>query len=136
MSEVHLGLVILAVDDLDQALRFYRTAFAWPLTVDTPVYVEFQLPAGMRLGLYQREAFKRNFDRPDSDAAIDSVTGTELYFYADNPDAAMRTLAVAGADALSTFKARDWGDNAAYFADSEGNVIVIAQPVDDAASSD
>jgi catechol 2,3-dioxygenase-like lactoylglutathione lyase family enzyme len=46
-----LGLVILAVGDLPRALAFYRSAFGWRQLVDVPVYGEFELPGGMRLGV-------------------------------------------------------------------------------------
>ncbi|MGC4116017.1 MAG: hypothetical protein QM765_15815 [Myxococcales bacterium] len=48
-------LTILAVGDLARAQAFYREAFGWMQPVDIPVYAEFEVPGGMRLGLYQRE---------------------------------------------------------------------------------
>jgi uncharacterized glyoxalase superfamily protein PhnB len=35
----------------------------------------------------------------------------------------------AGARALSPLGPRDWGDEAAYFADPDGNVLVVARPL-------
>ena len=57
-----LGLVILAVGDLPRASTFYRSVFGRMAVIDTPVYSEFELPAGMRLGLYERGAFARAVD--------------------------------------------------------------------------
>ena len=59
-----LSLVILAVRDLSRATRFYSDVFGWSVAVEVPVYVEFALPDGMRLGLYQRDAFIKNTDAP------------------------------------------------------------------------
>ena len=44
-------LTILAVSDLERSKRFYAEAFGWPRSVQVPVYVEHELPGGMRLGL-------------------------------------------------------------------------------------
>jgi uncharacterized glyoxalase superfamily protein PhnB len=38
-------------------------------------------------------------------------------------------LTAAGARVLSPVAPRDWGDDAAYFADPDGNVIVVARPI-------
>jgi catechol 2,3-dioxygenase-like lactoylglutathione lyase family enzyme len=122
-----LGLVILAVADLSRAVRFYRAAFAWPLREETPVYAEFALPAGQRLGLYERAAFARLIGRAPAEAPASGVTGTELYFYPDDVDAAADRLVTAGARRLSGLARRDWGDEAAYFADPDGNVLVVAR---------
>jgi uncharacterized glyoxalase superfamily protein PhnB len=52
----------------------------------------------------------------------------ELYFHADDLHAAMTRVVAAGAHTLSPLAQRDWGDEAAYFADPAGNVVVIARP--------
>lgn len=121
------ALTILAVRNLDASLRFYRQAFGWELPVATPVYAELLLPGGMRLGLYQREAFARNTGEMPSETPPGTITSTELYFYVDQPDEAVAALEAAGARELSPWSKRDWGDDAAYFADPEGNVVVIAR---------
>ena len=53
---------------------------------------------------------------------------TELYFYVDDPDAAIARLRSAGARELSPWAARPWGDEVAYFADPSGNVLAMARP--------
>ncbi len=52
-------LTILAVRDLQRSVRFYAQAFGWPLIEEAPVYREFQLPGGRRLGLYESESYAR-----------------------------------------------------------------------------
>jgi len=44
-------------------------------------------------------------------------------------DRVARFLEAAGARLLSAAAPRDWGDEAAYFADPDGNVLVVARPV-------
>lgn len=58
-----------------------------------------------------------------------SVTSTEIYFRTDEPHIYVSRLEQVGARALSPLTLRDWGDEAAYFADPDGNVIVVARSV-------
>jgi catechol 2,3-dioxygenase-like lactoylglutathione lyase family enzyme len=126
---MRLTLVILAVRDLPQAVQFYHAAFGWPQTVDEPVYAEFTLPADQRLGLYERHAFSRNTGQVPVQIRAGDLTGTELYFSVDNIGEAVARLERAGARQLSALAGRDWGDEAAYFADPDGNVLVLARPL-------
>ncbi|MBI5510723.1 MAG: ester cyclase [Deltaproteobacteria bacterium] len=130
----HHALTILAVRDLALATRFYREAFAWKQIVEAPVYIEFALPGGMRFGLYRRESFAKNTGQMPAPTPTDVITPTELYFYVDEPDAAMTRALSAGARLLSGLSLRDWGDEAAYLADLDGNVIVLARATKNAAA--
>ncbi len=121
-------LTILAVRSLPRAAAFYRAAFGWPSPVEAPVYVEFTLPGDQRLGLYAQEGYTRVVGRPPALVPEGRVGGTELYLHVDDLGAAVRQLEAAGATLLSPATPRDWGDTAAYFADPEGNVLVVAQP--------
>lgn len=128
-TQARLALVILAVHDVSRAARFYEDAFGWRTEVDVPVYREYALPAGMRLGLYRRDAFMKNIgERPVSLRAPEHTLATELYLLVDDLDAAATRLTELGARCLSPIAPRPWGDTAAYFEDPEGNVVVVARP--------
>jgi predicted enzyme related to lactoylglutathione lyase len=126
--QTRLALVILAVADVARAVRFYRAAFEWRVTVDVPVYVEFVLADGMRVGLYERAAFAANTGSVPHAVPRDALAPTELYLYADDLASAIERIEAAGARILSPLATRAWGDVAAYFADPDGNVIVLARP--------
>ncbi len=127
-------LTILAVQDLQRSAAFYGQAFAWPVQVDTPVYVELALPDGRGLGLYQREGFGKNTGQVPTVVPAGELAGHELYFHVDDLAAMVSRLGDAGARLLSPAAVRDWGDEAAYFADPDGNVIVVARPLSVAAA--
>jgi predicted enzyme related to lactoylglutathione lyase len=127
MSEPRLGLVILAVEQLARSAAFYDQAFGWRRTVDSPVYVELALPGGMRLGLYDRHAFRRTIGHMPATRPTE-VTATELYVYVDDLDAAVTNVCGAGGRILSPAAARDWGDVVGYLADPDGNVLALARP--------
>ena len=97
--------------------------------VDTAVYAEFALPAGMRFGVYERIGFARNTGQVPVKTPGGEISATEIYFYVDELSSAIERLKNAGARELSPLAERSWGDAAAYFADPDGNVLVLARPV-------
>jgi predicted enzyme related to lactoylglutathione lyase len=123
-----LVLVILAVDDARRSAAFYMSAFRWTASVDVPHYVELAVPGGMRIGLYGREGFARNTGVAPAPIAEGRVGPAEVYLYADDLDETLARVAQAGGRLLSPLAPRDWGDDAAYFADPDGHVVVVARP--------
>lgn len=121
------ALTILAVRDIYRMQRFYERAFGWPATVATPNYVEFELPGGQRIGLYEREGFGRNFGEAPAPETEGGVRPFELYLYAVNLEDQLEALTDAGARLLSPASPREWGDEVAYVADPEGTVLAIAR---------
>ncbi len=127
MSDARLALVIVAVGDLSRAVAFWRAAIECTPRVEVPVYVELGLPGGLALGLYERQGFGRNTGQVPVQAEPGAILPTELYFRCDDLDAAIARLEGAGARCLSPRARRDWGDEAAYYADPDGNVVVVAR---------
>ncbi len=121
-------LTILAVADLKKAAAFYRAAFGWPARVEAPVYVELELPDGRGLGLYQREGYAKNTGVTPTPVPAGGISGTEVYLHSADLPAAIKRAKEAGARELSPLAPRPWGDEAAYFADPDGNVLVLARP--------
>jgi predicted enzyme related to lactoylglutathione lyase len=128
-SAVRHVLTILAVEDLARAAAFYELAFGWERLVDVPVYVELAVPGGMRLGLYVRGGFAHNTGHMPALTPAGQIAPTEVYLWADDLDGAIDRITKAGARLLSPRAPRDWGDEAAYFADPDGNVLVLAKPL-------
>lgn len=127
-------LTILAVQDLARSRRFYTEAFGWPVAVDVPVYVEFLLPGGMRLGLYDHRGFSRNTGVPSTAPQADHTSPAEVYLHCEDVVDAAARLQRAGARLLSPLMHRDWGDEAAYLADPDGHVLVVALPLTEGAA--
>lgn len=122
-----LGLVILAVRDLPSMVTFYAPLCGGSRAVTTEVYVEFVIAGGMRLGLYERRGFGRNTGEVPVAVPPGTLTATELYFFVDDVAVAYADLLARGARGLSAPAPRPWGDVAAYAADPEGNVVVVAR---------
>jgi uncharacterized protein len=127
--QVNHVLIVLAVDSVEVARTFYQGVFGWRAAVEVPVYVELELPHGLRLGLYQREAFAHTVGR-QARRAGEELTGAELYLRVDDLDEAEAALARAGAQRVSARAHRSWGDEAAYYVDPDGHVVAVSQPRD------
>lgn len=122
------SLTLLAVTDVAASTRWYRAALGWPIRVQLPVYVELALPDGRGLGLYQRQGFERNTHKPVAPVTPGTTTATELYLTCADLDAAIARMDAAGATQLAPRMAKPWGDDAAYYQDPDGNVVVLGCP--------
>ena len=128
--------VVLAVDDTERAKAFYRTAFGWEPHLEWPgEYAELVLSDVDRLGLYQRDGFVESAGSSLADRPDEAQTGTVLYVRADDLDAIESRLRAAGARPLSERAVRGWGDEAAYYADPDGNIVAVARRLADATSN-
>ena len=120
--------VVLAVSDVERSKAFYGQAFGWQPHLEWPEsYAELDLPGDDWLGLYRRDGFARSAGAAPAQPRPGEQTGTELYVRVNDLDEAIRRLRRAGATRLSALGPREWGDEAAYFADPDGNVVAVAR---------
>jgi predicted enzyme related to lactoylglutathione lyase len=121
--------VIFAVDDLSRSLDFYERAFGWPRNpkIDFSNYVELHPPDGGTLGLFERNGFAGTVGAAPSEVPDGSVAPAYLYVRVSDAPATVSTVEAAGGRALSPLAEREWGEQAAWFADPDGNVVAVAQ---------
>ena len=120
-------LVVLAVCDIVRSVAFYRACFDWRQTVNENVYAEFETSTSLRIGLYEKHAFGRTACGEVATPPDRQLTGAEIYFRVDDIESACERLASAGAHLASARAMRHWGDEAAYFRDPDGHLLVIAK---------
>jgi catechol 2,3-dioxygenase-like lactoylglutathione lyase family enzyme len=124
--------MVLAVSDVARSALFYERAFGWRRKVDLlPLYVQFENgPGDAALALYERARFGEMAGAlPAAAPPLPAVAAAELYILVDDAESLTRVidaLGAAGARALSPRALRPWGDEAAYFADPDGNVVAVA----------
>lgn len=120
--------VILAVHDLARALDFYENALGWPRNerIDFANYVELVPPDGGSVGLYERPGFAAEVGAKPVEVSNGRVAPAYLYVRVDDVRAAVAALERAGGRPLSPLSRRAWGEEAAWFADPDGNVIAVA----------
>lgn len=122
-------LVVLACADVARSKAFYVGVFGWRVCVDLAVYVELEVPTGLRVGLYARDGFARNTGEAPAASPARGTTSSELYLRVDDVPAALARLLAAGGRLLSATAPRPWGDEAAYVADPDGNVVAVSRPL-------
>ena len=121
--------VIFAVSDVARAVDFYERAFGWSRNdrIDYPEYVELLPPDGGALGLYERGGFAQIVGADPAEVPDGRVSPSYLYVRVDDVRAAAESVAAAGGRPLTELAPRSWGDEAAWFADLDGNVVAVAQ---------
>jgi uncharacterized protein len=120
--------VIFAVDDLERSLASYESAFGWPRNdrVDYGNHVELLSPDGGSLGLFERDGFAGTVGAEPLAPEGEAVAPSYLYVRVDDVRDQADRLAGAGFRPLSPLRRREWGEDAAWFADPDGNVVAVA----------
>lgn len=119
--------IVLAVSDVQRSHDFYRDVFGWESHLEWPgEYTELVITDDDRLGLYRREGYAVTAGAEPADLN-GRVSPAYLYVRVDDLDGTIQRLQAAGARPLSGLSDRNWGDEAAYFADPDGNVVAVAR---------
>ena len=120
--------VIFAVRDVERARGFYQSVFDWPRNerIDYREYVALHAPDGT-LGLCERETYAELTEATPVAPRDAAVSPAYLYVRVPDVRTTIEKLDEAGARALAPLARRSWGDDAAWFADPDGNVVAVAQ---------
>ncbi len=117
--------VILIVDDLDRALRFYTEVLGLRLGHRSGNYAQLNTGA-TRLGFYTREAMAKMLGLSLQPSAQDAP-GFEIGFKVPDVDAAFAELVARGATPVTSPTTHPWGQRTAYVRDPDGHLIELAQ---------
>jgi lactoylglutathione lyase len=117
--------LVLIVEDLDRALRFYTGVLGLRLGHRSGEYAQLDTGA-TRLGLYTRRAMANILGMP-LDAPAASAPGFEIGFKVADVDAAFSDLVARGALPAVAPSDRPWGQRTAYVRDPDGYLVELAQ---------
>ena len=117
--------VILIVEDLDRALRFYVDVLGLRLGHRSGDYAQLDTGA-TRLGLYTRGAMAKTLGMSLKPPAHDAP-GFEIGFKVPDVGAAFTELVERGASPVTPPTNRPWGQRTAYVRDPDGHLIELAQ---------
>ena len=117
--------VVLIVEDLDRALKFYTEVLGLQLGHRSGDYAQLDT-GGTRLGLYTRNAMARTLGIVLKEPAQDAP-GSEIGFKVADVDAAFSELVKHGASPVTSPTTRPWGQRTAYVRDPDGHLIELAQ---------
>ena len=120
--------VIFAVSDVTRSAAFYEGVFGWRRNerIDYREYVELLAPDGT-LGLCERDTYAALTGAQPMAPENGDVSPAYLYVRVPDVREAIAKLDAAGARPLAPLASRSWGEDAAWFADPDGNVVAVAQ---------
>jgi catechol 2,3-dioxygenase-like lactoylglutathione lyase family enzyme len=125
MELIRPDYVVLIVEELDRALRFYTEVLGLRLGHRSGEYAQFDTGT-TRLALYTRAAMSKilgiSLDAPAAHAAA-----FEIGFKVANVDAAFSDLVARGALPAVPPTDRVWGQRTGYVRDPDGHLIELAQ---------
>lgn len=119
---------ILYVQDQDESAGFYSAVLNQEPILHVPGMTEFRLGEESVLGLMPEEGIKRLL----GDSLPSPATGAlraEVYLTVADPHLWTERAVAAGARLLSPVTPRNWGDEAGYVLDPDGNVLAFARKV-------
>ncbi len=119
--------VILIVEDMDRALRFYTDVLGLRLGHRSGDYAQLDTGA-TRLGLYTRGAMAKTLGM-SLKPPTHNAPGFEIGFKVPDVGEAFAELVGRGASAVMPPTDRPWGQRTAYVRDPDGHLIELAQDI-------
>ncbi len=123
-----VAATVLFVQDLARCVEFYRDTLGLQVTESTPELASFQMENVYFL-LMQVSAAAHMLGEEANTLKIEGGPRGLLAAGVEDVDAAYETLKARGATLLKPPTNQPWGLRTAYFADPEGNLWEINQPV-------
>jgi uncharacterized glyoxalase superfamily protein PhnB len=122
--------IILYVENQQAAKAFYERLLQRPPTLNVEGMTEFFVTSHVILGLMPNNGIAKILaditPHPDNGTGIPRC---ELYLRVKDLNTAYSHAIETGAKLISPIQDRDWGDRVAYFADSDGHIIALAQKI-------
>ena len=130
-----IGVITLAVENLERALAFYRalglkspgvtaTEFAGDNTHPAGAIVMFRLNGGQILALYPRSELSKDAGIPQGPAQSGEFSLGHIVATRDEVDALLAKAKAAGAP-VTALHDRPWGIYSGYFRDPDGHLWEI-----------
>ncbi|MFF1374955.1 VOC family protein [Streptomyces sp. NPDC058308] len=124
---LQMNTVMLGVEDLNRAKKFYVEGLGAELDQDFPGFVRCGLgPDSSMLALYEWEAAAKDAGVPSEGSGF---RGVSLHFVTDSRDEVDETLQAAeaaGATVVKAAAASEWGGYFGYFSDPDGHLWKVA----------
>ena len=128
----HVTFITLGVDDLEQAVTFYRDGLGWDTKGITGTEFEngavafFNLQSGVRLALWPRRSLAADSGLPLQPASATEFSLAHNVASEADVDALMRQAERAGARIVKPAQPTFYGGYAGYFQDPDGHLWEIA----------
>ena len=130
---ISLQYTNITVNDVDEALGFYRDGLGLDVVMDVPSgdyrWVTLGSPAQQGLGIVLSEphAGRSQADGDAMQALLTKGVLPNIVFRSDDVDATFEKLRAAGAEVLQEPMDQGWGPRDCAFRDPSGNMVRISQ---------
>ena len=126
---VQVTAIVLGVQDLDRAKRFYGEGLGCTIDQDYPNFVSFKLgDESSSLGLYQREAAAQEAGVSSEGSGFRAVSFHYIVDSHEKVDEVIGQAVAAGGAVVKTAEAAQWGGYSGYFSDPDGFLWKVASP--------
>jgi uncharacterized protein len=121
-----LSGVLIGVEDMNRAKKFYAEGLGCPIDKDYPAFVSFKLGEGSsELGLYKREALAADAGVTPDGNGFRAVTFNYVVPSAERVDEVMALAQRAGAKIVKPAQKAQYG-YFGYFSDPDGHLWKVA----------
>ena len=124
---VQVTAIMLGVDDLSRAKKFYADGLGCAIEKDYPGFVSFNLgPGSSSLALYEREAAAQDAGVSADGSGFRGVSFHFIVASGDQVNETMNNAASAGGAIVKPAAASEWGGFFGYFSDPDGHLWKVA----------
>jgi catechol 2,3-dioxygenase-like lactoylglutathione lyase family enzyme len=126
---VQVTTIMIGVEDLDRAKKFYSEGLGGEIAKDFPGFVQLNLgPGSSSLALYQREAAAQDAGVPAEGSGFRGVSFHYIVTSQEEVDEVIGTAAAAGGNVVRQPQGAQWGGYFGYFSDPDGHLWKVACP--------
>ena len=123
-------LFIIYVEDQVRSKMFYENILYLKPILDVPGMTEFELNDYTNLGIMPEKGIAKILGNKVPDpATANGIPRCEIYLFVDDPQKAYLNAIKNDATPINDTKPYDWGDEVAYCADFDGNIIAFAKTI-------
>jgi len=124
---VQVQSIMIGVEDLDRAKKFYGEGLGCEIDKDFPGFVLLDLGAGSSsLALYQREAAAQDAGVPAEGSGFRAVSFHYIVTSQEEVDEVVDAAEAAGGKVVRQPQESEWGGYFGYFSDPDGHLWKVA----------
>ncbi|MBB5850673.1 VOC family protein [Amycolatopsis umgeniensis] len=126
-TKLQVSTIMLGVEDLDRAKKFYAEGLGCEIEQDFPGFVKCALGEGSpSLALYERAAAAEDAGVSPEGSGFRGSSFHHITGSREEVDEIFRAAVAAGATVIKEAVGADWGGYSGYFADPDGNLWKVA----------
>ena len=126
---VQVTAIVLGVEDLERAKKFYGEGLGCAIDQDYPNFVSFKLgDRSSSLGLYERESAAQEAGVSSEGSGFRGVSFHYIVDSHETVDATIAQAVAAGGAVVKSAEAAQWGGYSGYFSDPDGFLWKVASP--------